>query len=81
MVSDSTLSGKRFFGKLPTASAFIIALKHQPHIFFASYPVCAYTQQGVKQSGLSVVNTKIARSDDLGMWVTRKHRESVGIIE
>ncbi|MCG8625889.1 MAG: hypothetical protein MJE68_28315, partial [Proteobacteria bacterium] len=32
LASDLTLSGKRFFGKLPTASTFIVALKHQPHV-------------------------------------------------
>ena len=30
---------------------------------------------------LSVVNTKIARSWDLGIWATRKHNELVEIVE
>jgi hypothetical protein len=30
---------------------------------------------------LSVVNTKIARSGDLGIWATRKHNESFEIVE
>ena len=33
--------------------------------------------QGVKQSVLSVVGTKIARSQDLGIQATRKHNKSV----
>ena len=45
-------------------------------------------QQGVKQSVLSVclsvcpsVNTKIARSRDLGIWATYKHNKFVKIME
>ena len=37
--------------------------------------------QGVKQSVLSVVGTKIARSRDLGISATRNHNESVEIGE
>jgi hypothetical protein len=35
----------------------------------------------ISVSDLSVVNTKNTRSGDLGIWATRKHNESVEIVE
>ena len=38
--------------------------------------------QGIKQSVcLSIVGMKITRSQDLGIWTTRKHNESIKVIE
>ena len=51
-----------------------------PHIVFLNNNLIT-PRMHAQQLVLSVVNTKITRSRDLGIWATRMHNKSVNIIE